>query len=177
MANSLLLWPILQIPLTALASALLTSHLQNRDYRHRKHWELRVVAYQELIDALSGVELYYEAAWKAALRGEELSEDAEKRLGPGCELGFAKVRQAQLRGPFLYSEGVERALHIYLDERGREPTWLDHVEGEWSAAARCRSDIVGASKRDLEVPSSWAGRVWKSTFARRSKETPVSTDC
>ncbi|HEY3539075.1 MAG TPA: hypothetical protein VGL01_16775 [Trinickia sp.] len=55
-----LVYDSVRLVLAGLVSAALASWFQNRDHRFRKYWELKVAAYQAVIEALSDVEHYYD---------------------------------------------------------------------------------------------------------------------
>ncbi|NPT33445.1 hypothetical protein [Paraburkholderia xenovorans] len=177
MSETTIISPLLQIPLTALASALLTSFFQNRDHRYRKHWELKVEAYHDLIGALSGVEEYWEARQREYLRQVDLSAEAESRLDALYAESRPRIRKAELTGAFLFSTGVEAALHEYLKERPREPDWWTYVESELAAIWTCRNAVVGISAKDLELPRSWPGVIWGRVTQWAKPGTRIKTDC
>jgi hypothetical protein len=170
--------PLLQIVVTALASAWLTSTFQNKDHRYRKHWELRVEAYRELIEGLAGIEQYWEAVERAAMRGSDLSEEAESRLDPMYRSGYASVRKAALTGVFLFSHKVEGSLHLYLSDRKLDPSdWFGYVEGELAAVSGCRRDVVDAARTDLEVLGSWRNRARRFIVGKVTRRRQITTDC
>ncbi|AJP56535.1 hypothetical protein UC34_04995 [Pandoraea vervacti] len=177
MIDSSSLWNYLQIPVAALASALFTSHFQNSGHRYRKRWEIKATAYQELIDALSGIELYYEALSSAARYHTELPEARAKSLGALQETGYAKVRQAELRGEYLFPPAVADVLHAYLHRKIRSSEWADYLEDEYYTVMRCRVDIVQISRSDLQVRGPLLVRMYRAVRSRVFKPRVVLTDC
>jgi hypothetical protein len=69
----------LKLGVVGLVAGLFASTAANRDYRYRKCWELRVTAYQNLIESLSDLVYYYETHFTALIEDRQLSEVQQKK--------------------------------------------------------------------------------------------------
>ncbi|WP_176317161.1 hypothetical protein [Burkholderia vietnamiensis] len=161
--------PLIQIPATALASALMTTYLQTRDHRYRKHWEMKVQAYRDLIDGLSGIEQYYDAHERSIVSAFSMDHEMQVRLDEKLVAGEAEVRRAALTGPFLFSAEVEAALREYLKPRPQVADWYVRVEKEGAAIAVCRRRVVELATQDLELtaPLLYRARKLASRVSKR----------
>lgn len=138
-------------------SAVLGSALANRDHRHQRYWELRVAAYQALIDALSDLVHYYDAHYNAELERRDLSEAYRAKLAAHWDDAFPRVRRAADSGAFIFSEPVNAAL-AELIRRDHEDDWFTHLDNNLDKSRRCLATIVERSKADLAIKPSLLDR-------------------
>ena len=117
---------LIKLASVGIIAGLFTSFVANRDHRYKKWWELRVDAYQQLIEALSDIAHYYECHYLAEITYRKLSNEAKGELAK-----------------FIHSANEE---HQTRDE---------HLDHNLHAAKKCLIAVVNASKKDLMVKESW----------------------
>lgn len=131
------------------------SLLANRDHRQKKWWELRIQAYNEVIEALSELLQYYDTYFNTLTRKEKLTTEQRNELLDIRKNGFLKVRKAADAGAFLFSPEVEEALNQLVSRLEVDYfTLYDQVNEGWLSTRECLNIIVGCSKIDLQLKSS-----------------------
>lgn len=139
-----------------LVSGLFSSFLAYRAHRQKKWWELRVTAYQELVESLSDLSLYYSKHYNAELLKYDLSPEYKKQLNEILNESHRKVRRAADKGAFIFSTEVNSALEEYIKcDDSREDTFYEHVEKHEHEVKKCLSAITKASKKDLKTRWWW----------------------
>jgi len=141
---------ILRLAGVGLVAGLFASYLANRDHRHRKWWERRVVAYQGVIEALSNLVYYYETHYHAEITRQEMTDRLRDQLNEIWLGAFHKVRVAADTGAFLYSEQVNNALRAFVEE-GEFQTFFELLDDRLSKAKTCLDVVVSCSKSDLKL--------------------------
>lgn len=135
-----------------------SSALANRDHRQRKWWELRVIAYQSVIEALSDLVYYYDKHYSAAIEYRDLPEEIEKKLSAYWEQALPRVRKASDSGAFLFSDKANAALLEFMTDEGTE-WYIEHLDITLSKAKKCLYTLVECSKDDLKLRPSWLERL------------------
>ncbi|ENK2095398.1 hypothetical protein AB3A53_004313 [Vibrio vulnificus] len=147
---------LLKLGAVGLIAGLFTSFIALKDYRYKKWWELRVSAYQTLIEALSDLVYYYERLYNAELLKQELNPEFEKKLEHYHDLAFPKVRKAADLGAFVFSEDVNSVLSKYMESSwDKHPTYGDFLDMRLYQTKLCLKAVVNASKSDLKVKRRW----------------------
>jgi hypothetical protein len=147
---------LLKLGSVGVIAGLFSSYIANRDHRHKKWWELRVVAYQDLIEALSDLNHYFGSMYKAEIENSEMSEEHEKELRKYWDSSYHKIRLAADSGAFLYSDEVNDALKDFMNMRNaRHDTWFEYLDENLVIVEKCLNAVVSLSKNDLKVKSSW----------------------
>ena len=147
---------LIKLASVGIIAGLFTSFVANRDHRYKKWWELRVDAYQQLIEALSDIAHYYECHYLAEITYRKLSYEAKGELSSFWNNAFPKVRKFADAGAFLFSEEVNVALEKFIHSANEEHQTRDeHLDHNLHAAKKCLIAVVNASKKDLMVKESW----------------------
>ena len=146
------LWDVGRMAGAGLVAGLFTAFMGSRDHRYKKWWELRVAAYQSVIDALSDMAYAYEARYQAEIEGRELSEERKTELGALTVQAFTRVRKAADSGAFLFSAEANAALDLVRKEwETHHPTWQEHLDAMQFTSRQCLTRIVALSKSDLKL--------------------------
>jgi len=147
---------IAKLTMVGLIAGLFSSFVANRDFRYKKWWELRVSAYQALIESLSDLVHYYDKHYSAEIENREINEEYEKKLGLFWEEAYPKVRKAADTGAFLFSPEVNQALESLIKNgRVRYTTYFEDLDNSLAEAKKCLAIVVASSKRDLKIKSPW----------------------
>lgn len=146
------LWDVGKMAGAGLVAGLFAAFLGSRDYRYKKWWELRVTAYQSVIDALSDMAYAYEVRYQAEIEGRELTDERNAELGTLTFQAFTRVRKAADTGAFLFSSEANAALDLIRKEWEMDhPSWQEHLDAMQFTSRQCLTRIVALSKRDLKL--------------------------
>lgn len=147
---------IFKLGSVGLIAGLFSAYIANRGHRNKKWWEMRVAAYQSVIEALSDLTHYYGVKYKAEIEHRELSEEFEEKLGKFWDESYHKVRKAADSGVFLFSEDVNRALKEFTDFKNEDhQSYFEHLDSYSAVAERCLNTVVASANRDLRVKDTW----------------------
>lgn len=149
---------LLKLASVGVIAGVFSSALANRDHRQRKWWELRVTAYQSVIEALSDLVYYYDKHYNAAIEHRDLPEEFEKKLSAYWEQAFPRVRKAADSGAFLFSDKANAALREFMTDENAD-WYIEHLDITLSKAKNCLSALVECSKDDLKLKLSWLERL------------------
>lgn len=144
-----------------LVSGVFSSLIANSDFRQRKWWELRVIAYQGVIEALSDIVYYYDKHYTAAIEYTEMSEEFKKKLSDYWDEAFPRVRKASDSGAFLFSDKANAALNEFMKKETYD-SWQEHLDNNLFKARTCLSTLVECSKHDLKLKPNWLKRLVSS---------------
>lgn len=154
-----IVFEFLKLGVVGLIAGLFSSVLANRDYRHRKWWELRVSVYQNAIEALSDLVYYYDKYYAAESKYQELPEDFKQQLDSYWEQAFPKIRKYADSGAFLFSETANAALQKFMQSED-DPTYLEHLDTNLVKARKCLKQLIECSKVDLKLNSGFLERLF-----------------
>lgn len=147
---------LLKLGSVGILAGLFSSFITSRDYRNKKWWELRIAAYQSLIEALSDLNHYFNSNYNAEIKNQELDGSHEKKLRVYFDNSFHKIRVAADSGAFLYSEKVNKSLQELMAIRSaNHDTWFEYLDENLAVTEKCLRSVVSSSKIDLQVKSSW----------------------
>lgn len=141
---------LIRLGAVGLIAGLFSSALANKDYRHRKWWELRVAAYQNAIEALSDLVFYYEKHLNAEMESRELSEEYSKKLDNYWEQAYPKIRKFADSGAFLFSDKANAALREFIDGDEHQ-SYFEYLDDNLVKAKKCLSLLIECSKVDLKL--------------------------
>ena len=151
-----LFFELSKLATVGLVSGFVSSFLAYRAHRQKKWWELRVGAYQELIEALSDLSQYYSSHNQAYLQRYELPDEYKETLSKLWDEGHIKVRISADKGAFIFSDKVDTALKKFIEcDNTRQDDYYDHFEINETEVKKCLSTIVKASKLDLKTKWWW----------------------
>lgn len=147
---------ILRLGAVGLIAGLFSSYLAANDHRSKKWWELRVAAYQSVIEALSDLYYYFDRHLVAETEYRELSEESRARLSKFWDEGYHKVRKAADAGAFLFSDEANAALIEFVksQDEHHEAYW-ESLDAGYGAARTCLDTLVKCSKKDLRLERRW----------------------
>jgi hypothetical protein len=143
---------IVKLSIVGLVSGLFSVFVATRDHRFKKWWELRVVAYQSLIEALSDLGYAYEVYLATEERSDELSDEQNEKLRALSRDGEAKLRKVADSGKFLLSAEVIKALDVMnAEQKTQAHSYYESLDNRSYAIKTCRTRIVELSLIDLRL--------------------------
>jgi hypothetical protein len=152
MAAQEIAWELAKMAGTGLVAGLFTAWVTMRDHRYKKWWELRVAAYQVVIDALSDLAYIYNTRLSREYQGNELDKDADERMSAEAQEAFVKLRKAADTGAFLFSEGANDILAAFRKELDQNyETYFEHLDGLAAVSRACLNELVALARKDLQV--------------------------
>ena len=147
---------LLKLGSVGIVAGYFSAYLSNKSHRDNRYWELRVKAYQSLIEALSDMKHYYDEEFNNSLlpRKDEKGIELEKINSENSH----KVRKAYDNGVFLFSGTVNKALSEFFKiTKSKEipKTYSNFLEKHLEATEKCLKAVVQSAKKDLKVRSLW----------------------
>ncbi len=147
---------LLKLGLVGIISGLFSAYIATRGHRNKKWWELRVAAYQSVIEALSDLTYYYDKRFRVSLESRELSDEDEKELEKLWDDNYRKVKKAADSGVFLFSKDVNIALKEFMDLKNENHrTYLEHLDHYFFVAEKCLKTVVTSANKDLRISDGW----------------------
>ena|SRR5581483_228166 len=151
---------LLKLGSVGLIAGLFSSYLANRDYRSRKWWELRVSAYQSVIESFSDLIYYYDRHYNATIKSYDLPDDFKKKLDEFWESSFHRIRKAADSGAFLFSPEANKALSEFMSQDDDpNDTYFEHLDKRLGGAQECVKKLIECSKTDLKLKPSLLERI------------------
>ena len=147
---------VLKLGVVGLLSGLFSAYIALRGHRNKKWWELRVSAYQSLIEALSDLSYYYGKKFVAEIESRKLNTEYEKQLKVFWNESYHRVRKAADVGSFLFSDEVNSVLKEFkaLENKNHE-SYFEYINSHSGTVDKCLKTVVSSAKRDLKIGSSW----------------------
>ncbi len=147
---------ILKLGVVGIVSGLFSAYVATRGHRNKKWWELRVAAYQSVIEALSDLTHYYNRKYKAEIEHREISEEYEAELSKFWDSSYHKVRKAADSGVFLFSKEVNAALQEFKNLQNEDhQTYFEYLDSYSAIAEKCLKTVVECANKDLRVRDTW----------------------
>ncbi|USF86395.1 hypothetical protein [Candidatus Endoriftia persephonae] len=147
---------LLKLGIVGLIAGLFSAYIATREHRNKKWWELRVVAYQSVIEALLDLTHYYNRKYKAEMENRELSKEYEAELDKFWDESYHKIRKASDSGVFLFSNEVNQALKEFVDLKNIDHhTYFEYLDSNLSVAEKCLKTVVSSANKDLRVKDTW----------------------
>ena len=133
-------------------AGLFSAYIATRGHRNKRWWELRVISYQSVIEALSDLVYYYEKKYKAEIEQYELSDVEKKELNKSWNESYHKVRNASDTGVFFFSKKVNEALKEFIELKNHEHfAYFEYLDSHLAVADKCLKTVVSIANRDLRV--------------------------
>jgi len=146
---------ILILIITAVVSGLVGSYITGYGHRRKSLWDLRFVAYQELIVSLHSINDYckqYGHYASGIVEGEKLMPPNSTEFNTK----FAALRVSMSQGQILYSKEVQNALNDLCNCLGDDS--ISDVEklyhGHSDEAGKCLKTVGECAIIDLELKPS-----------------------
>ena len=149
---------LLKLGSVGVIAGLFASLVANREHRYRKYWELRVVAYQSAIEALSDLYYYFDKNYEAEIERRELSEQFQKKISDSWDQAHPRVRRLADSGAFLFSERANAALKEFM-QKENDDFYLELLENGLAKSKKCLDELVACSKDDLRLKEGWLGKL------------------
>jgi len=147
---------LLKLGSVGIISGLFSAYIATRRHRNKKWWELRVAAYQSVIEALSDLTHYYGRKYKAEIEHRELSDEYEAELRKFWDESYHKIRKAADSGVFLFSKDVNIALKEFMDLKNENhDTYFEHLDSNLAVAEKCLKTVVISANKDLRLSDGW----------------------
>ncbi len=147
---------LIKLGSVGILAGLFSSFITNRDHRNKKWWELRIVAYQGLIEALSDLNHYFSSNYDAEIKRQDLDGARVKELKKYFDNSFQKIRVSADSGAFLFSDNVNESLQELMALKDTNfDSWFEYLDENLFITSKCLKSVVASSKVDLQVKSSW----------------------
>ena len=149
--------PLLAIPIGITVGAVtswVTVRLSLHRFREEKWWELRVRAYERVVDALHDSKVYSSAKIDATIQGTKSPDETNKALTDRAIKATQEIERAADLGAFLLGNEARERLKQYLIEKEEAiqiGEWMSLLEGTWAAADTCLQDIIELARQDLRI--------------------------
>ena len=139
-------------------AALLGSWMALKKFKRMKYWELRLEAYNELLNALEKMFSYVDASLLDAMHEKTINDDDREQLKSNWKDGKDEVERMRRIGRLLISEEAHQIVDI--DTRFKEATkdiqkgnWFAYMDEEWGVLRDVIEDLITQSKKDLGLKS------------------------
>ncbi|GJM17593.1 MAG: hypothetical protein DHS20C13_29200 [Thermodesulfobacteriota bacterium] len=147
---------LLKLGTVGFISGLLSAYFAIRIHRNEKWWELRVAAYQSVIEALSDLTHYYNANYLHEIGQRELSGKYKAEIEKFWSNNYQKIRKAADSGIFLFSEEVNKSLKEFIDlDKIEYDSYFEYLDSSLPAAEKCLRAVVSSANKDLRLKDTW----------------------
>lgn len=122
----------------------------------RKWWELKVTAYQSVIEALSDLVHFHQCCWDNLTHNKhELSDELREQR----DKANTKIKKLANTGAFLFSPQATLALKKLLDDQENteqkygydSSTKVEFFDANSSNSKKCLDTFIECSKKDLNL--------------------------
>lgn len=155
-------WDILVSLATATIAALLAFSLSLTQFRSERWWELKIAAYQRIIEALYNEKMFLSHQLDTHMGEREHKEEEEVKLKKRAADASEEILKVINVGKFLLSDAsIERLAQYQTASKNalNEETWFDYLNADWEATDNCLTDLMKLAKRDLAASSvNWFKR-------------------
>ncbi len=138
----------------AILAASLTYFFAIVKFKSERWWDLKVIAYQKIIEALHKAKEYSYHYSDVALGVRELSAEKESYLKEGTLLATQEIAKAVDVGTFVISEDAFKRLEQYKKQIDQLPKktadWYDYLDQSYRLTDDCLRDIKLLAKTDLK---------------------------
>lgn len=111
---------------------------------------MRVLAYQNAIEALSDLAYYYDKHMQAEMESRELPTEFAAKLALFQDQAFPKVRKYADSGAFLFSDRANAALRKFVEDDDAQ-SYFEHLDANLFKAKTCLKELVECCKEDLKL--------------------------
>ena len=139
-------------------AAVIASWLALRKFRTEKYWELRLEAYNELLNALEKMFSYVDASLLDAMHEKTIKDDERANLASKWKEGKNHVEKTRLVGRLLISQEAHQI--IDLDKKFKEANkdvnindWFSQMDNDWGVLRKVIDEFITQSKIDLKLKS------------------------
>ena len=139
-------------------AALIASWLALRKFRTEKYWEMRLQAYNELLNALEKMFSYVDASLLDAMHEKTINDDDRELLRSNWKEGKEHVEKTRRIGRLLISEEARQVIDI--DKKFKEANkdvpiddWFSNMDNEWGVLRDVIDEFITQSKKDLGLKS------------------------
>jgi len=147
---------LIKLASVGIISGLFSAFIANKSHRDKKWWELRVSAYQTVIESLSDLVYYFDKKYTAEIEHRDLNDEFEKELSKLWDESFHKVRKAADGGVFLFSEEVNEALQVFMKlGNDHHNTYFEYLDSNLFSAKTCLESVVKSANSDLRLSGTW----------------------
>lgn len=144
---------LIKLASVGIIAGLFSSVVANRDYRQRKWWEMRVTAYQNVIEALSDLVYYYNIHYSAEISYRDLPDEQKSTLDIFWNNSYPKIRKYADCGAFLFSEEANLELQKFLNVE-KSQFYIEDLEINLFKSKICLKNLIECSKHDLRLNQS-----------------------
>ena len=143
---------LLKLGFVGVVAGLFSTYLANIRHRNQKWWELRVSAYQAVIEALSDINYYYGVEYSAVTENKDLNQKTKNELSEIWNKSYHRVRKAADSGVFLFSEEANSVLKKFINLKNiHHDSYFEYLDTNYTIAEKCLNAMLKAAKNDLKV--------------------------
>ena len=136
----------------AVLSSYLTFRLAAKRFQSERWWELKLKAYQAIIDAIHEMKRVYEKQYTYEIEYRKFSDEEKNENNIIVRNAYLKILKAMDTGAFIISDEAVNRLKKYRDATDDDHMmWLDHIEKEQHELSECLKDIIIIAKKDLSL--------------------------
>lgn len=148
------LYSILSDFVIAVMAALLTYLFAIRKFRSEKWWELKVTAYQRVIEALHNSKEYSSQYSDVALGIKTLTPEKDQQLKERALQASHEIAKAIDMGTFIMSEDAIKRLEVYKKSidvlTNDSQDMFTYFDKSYGLTNDCLKDLRVVAKKDLE---------------------------
>ena len=139
----------------AVIAAFTTFQLSIRQFRSERWWELKVSAYQKILEALHYSKKFLDYHYDAELLRKETGEKNEYEAAlrkKSSEAGEEILKAADI-GAFLLSDEASARLKLYREESKKaseQDSWFEYLDYDLFATSKCLDDLIVLARKDLD---------------------------
>jgi hypothetical protein len=140
--------------LAFIASLIAIYNTNFKRFTSERWWERKVKAYEDIVDALSGLIHYYRTLMDEELGEKQLSKEAQAEFNKRSRQGFNTIRRATDMGAFIISSEASDILQEFWKESENklDPNdWYARFERNYEKAKACLDKITSCARKDLRV--------------------------
>jgi hypothetical protein len=150
---------LLKLILVGLVAGLFSAKMAVDTFRSQKWWELKLAAYQEIINVFINLRDYYDSHLESVVMSEDISEDKLKKMHDVWEESQRTLQRVHNSGTFLLSDSVEEAIkNFYKRKAKKHDSLFEEIENDYDAAKECLNVLVLCSKKDLKIEQNFFSR-------------------
>ena len=144
-------------------AAVIASWLALRKFRTEKYWELRLVAYNDVLNALEKMLSYLDANLLDITHEKTIKDADRAKLENKWKEGREHIEKTRRVGRLLISEEAHQIIDI--DKKFKEANkdvdpedWFSLMEKDWDVLSHVINEFITLSKKDLKL-NSWFRKI------------------
>ena len=137
----------------AILASFMTYQFAIKKFKTEKWWELKVVAYQNIIEALHNSKEFTSQHLNAYFEQRDIPEEKSESLKKKAYAATEEIKKAIDTGSFLLSEQAVERLKVFqgeTEEAYKPHDWFSYLDYDYAATKKCLIDLLVIAKSDLQ---------------------------